>query len=217
MIEVREYEQRPVQPIRWHYLLAQPHQQPQQNRWPLILFLHGAAERGEDPAMVKRHGPVKALEQGVDLPFIIAAPQCPPNKWWSNHILIEFLDYLVATSPVDPERVYLTGLSMGGFGTWNLATEFPERFAAIAPVCGGGYWFLADRLRDVPVWAFHGAKDDVIPLEESERMVRSIQAAGGDARLTVYPEADHDAWTETYANPELYDWFLRHRQPQDGI
>ncbi|HPD31123.1 MAG TPA: prolyl oligopeptidase family serine peptidase [Phycisphaerae bacterium] len=212
VIEAREFEQLPTRPIRWRYLLARPCQQSPQDRWPLLLFLHGAGERGEDLAMVKRHGPLKVLEQGMDLPFVIAAPQCPPGKWWNNHMLIEFLDHLLATNQIDPDRVYLTGLSMGGFGTWNLATEFPERFAAIAPVCGGGYWFLADQLRDVPVWAFHGARDDVIPLEESERMIRAIQAAGGDARLTVYPEAGHDAWTQTYSNPELYQWFLSHRR-----
>ena len=212
VIEVMEFEPPPARPVRWRYLLARPGQELHRDRRPLLLFLHGAGERGEDPALAKRHGPLKVLEQGMDLPFVIAAPLCPPGKWWNNHMLIEFLDHLLATNPVDPDRVYLTGLSMGGFGTWSLATEFPDRFAAIAPVCGGGYWFLADQLRDVPVWAFHGARDEVIPLEESQRMVRAIQAAGGDAQLTIYPEADHDAWTETYANPELYRWFLSHRR-----
>ena len=173
-----------------------------------MLYLHGAGERGEDLTLVRRHGPVKMVEQGMDLPFFIAAPQCPTGKWWNNHILDRVPRPSAGDQSDRPRPGVPDGTSMGGFGTWGLALEYPERFAAIAPICGGGYWFLADRLRDVPVWAFHGAKDDVIPLEESQRMVRAIRAVGGDARLTVYPEAQHDSWTETYDNPALYEWFL---------
>ena len=106
----------------------------------------------------------------------------------------------------------LTGLSMGGYGTWALASKYPDRFAAIAPICGGGKRFMAYRLKDTPVWAFHGAKDRVVPLEESEEMVNAINARGGSAKLTVYPDAGHDSWTESYDNSELYDWLLEHRR-----
>jgi len=122
------------------------------------------------------------------------------------------LDEIESKCAVDPDRVYLTGLSMGGFGTWSLACHQPKRFVAIAPICGGGQWFLADRLKNVPVWAFHGAKDSVVPLSLSEQMVEAVKRTGGKAKLTVYPEANHDSWTATYDNPKLYDWLLSHRK-----
>ena len=109
-------------------------------------------------------------------------------------------------------RIYVTGLSMGGYGTWDLATRYPNRFAAIAPICGGGEPARACTVKHLPVWAFHGAKDEVVPLEQSQAMIDALAACDGNARLTVYPDADHDAWTQTYDNPELYDWFLSHRR-----
>jgi len=181
-------------------------------RWPLLLFLHGAGERGRDLDLVKKHGPPRLIAEGHDLPFIVASPQCPGNQWWSSDVLNALLDDLAANCRVDESRVYLTGLSMGGYGTWGLACEHPERFAAVAPICGGGNRLLAHRLKDVPVWAFHGAKDDAVPLAESEKMANALKACGGRVKLTVYPDAGHDSWTATYANPELYKWLLKHRR-----
>jgi predicted peptidase len=112
---------------------------------------------------------------------------------------------------IDRNRIYITGLSIGGTGAWALAAKSPHRFAAIAPICGDGDPEWAVQLKTVPVWAFHGAKDDAIPLAASERMVQAIQTVGGDARLTVYPEGEHNCWDETYRNPELYRWLLAHR------
>jgi predicted peptidase len=180
--------------------------------WPLILFLHGAGERGDDLSMACRHGPLKDGPARVDLPFVVVAPLCPAEQWWDLEILQRLLADVVEKHDIDEDRVYLTGLSMGGYAAWSLAIAEPCRYAAIAPVCGGGLAVLASRLRHLPVWAFHGARDTVVPLSESQRMVDSIRDAGGDARLTVYPEAEHDAWTEAYANPELYSWFLSHRR-----
>lgn len=180
---------------------------------PLMMFLHGAGERGDNPGLVKKHGPPKLIEQGKSFDFIIVSPQCPNNVWWPEQIdiLISLLDEVEAKYRVDTDRVYLTGLSMGGFGTWRLAERYPQRFAAIAPICGGGEFYAAYRLKNVPVWAFHGAKDKVVPVEKSKEMVEAVNAAGGDAKLTVYPEAEHDSWTQTYDNPQLYEWFLSHR------
>lgn len=201
------------------YLLHVPPRDPQDSakRWPLILFLHGAGERGYDVEQIKKHGIPKIVESREDFPFVTVSPQCPPNTWWSEHAatLIALLDNTLATQPVDPERVYLTGLSMGGFGTWHLAVTYPGRFAAIAPICGGGFPFhgfpqRASELSKTPVWAFHGAKDDVVPLSASQELVEVLRQAGGEVRFTVYPEAAHDAWTQTYDNPELYEWFLQH-------
>lgn len=198
------------------YLLYMPdgcHEQAEQ-KWPLILFLHGMNQRGNDVQLIKKYGIPKVAEEQPDFPFIAVSPQCPESMFWplETDALNALLDEVIAKYPVDPDRVYLTGLSMGGYGTWTLATVSPERFAAIAPICGGGIPVMASQLKDVPVWAFHGAKDDVVPLSESERMVEALKACGAEVRFTVYPEAAHDAWTETYNNEALYDWFLSHKR-----
>jgi predicted peptidase len=183
-------------------------------KWPMIMFLHGAGERGSNLAVVKKHGPPKMIAQGKGFDFIVVSPQCPNDLWWPEQTdtLINLLDEIEKKYSVDSDRVYLTGLSMGGFGTWTLATRYPQRFAAIAPICGGGEWYAAKRLKNIPGWAFHGAKDKVVPVEKSKEMVEAVKKAGGDAKLTVYPDADHDSWTKTYNNPELYEWFLSHRK-----
>ena len=181
-------------------------------RWPLILFLHGAGERGDDLARVEVHGPPKIVKQGGHLEFIIVSPQCPRGLWWNDKKLIELLDKVIASHSVDTDRLYLTGLSMGGFGTWHLASQYPDKFAAIAPICGGGQPAWAVNLKNVPVWVFHGAKDQTVALAKSEEMVNALRECGGDVKFTVYPDAGHDSWTETYNNPELYEWFLEHRK-----
>ena len=209
------FEKTITKTVSCQYLLYLPQDYgKKKEKWPLILFLHGAGERGSDLNLVKKHGPPKIVESGKDLPFIVVSPQCPDDRWWpeENEMLINLLDDVVAKCSVDKERIYLTGLSMGGYGAWALASAYPERFAAITPICGGGRGFMADKLKDVPVWAFHGAKDNVVPLKESEEMVNAVKNRGGDAKLTVYPDAGHDSWTETYNNPQLYEWFLQHRK-----
>ena len=187
-------------------------------RWPLMLFLHGAGERGDDLALVAKHGPLKFVRQGTNFPFIIVAPQCPKGQHWDNEVLIALLDRVVKQYAVDESRVYLTGLSMGGFGTWSLGAAHPERFAAIAPICGGGNfieWHLAPHpaVKTLGVWAFHGGQDPIVPVTESERMIALLKKIGcEDAQLTLYPEAKHDAWTETYTNPKFYEWLLAHQR-----
>ncbi len=201
------------------YLLYLPkgYSEKKDQKWPLMLFLHGAGERGNDINLVKKHGPPKLIDQGKEFPFIVVSPQCPLNSWWPEQVdaLTALLDEVQAKYAVDPDRVYLTGLSMGGFGTWTLASRYPERFAALAPICGGGDRYLASRLKNVPVWAFHGAKDPVVPVQASKDMVEALKKAGGNVQLTLYPEAQHDSWTETYNNPKLYEWFLSHRRGQE--
>ena len=190
-----------------------------QKQWPLMLFLHGAGERGSDLNMVRRHGPPKLVEmpENSDFPFIVISPQCPPNRWWdaaSFDALMAVIDDVRGRLRIDDDRIYVTGLSMGGFGTWQLATAYPERFAAIAPICGGGLRYTPYQIAHLPVWAFHGARDTVVPLEESQKMIDGIRQHGGEPRFTVYPEAGHDSWTETYDNPELYEWLLSHKRGQ---
>jgi len=188
-------------------------------RWPLMLFLHGAGERGSDIWKVTAHGPPKNVAQNPDFPFIVVSPQCPDGEVWSSESLLALLDKVMKELKVDPERVYLTGLSMGGYGTWDLGLKHPEKFAAIVPICGGGelIWTLLaegekkQALQSLGVWAFHGGKDPIVPLDESQRMIDLLKKTGvKDAKLTVYPEAGHDSWTETYRNPELYEWLLSH-------
>ena len=179
--------------------------------WPLLLFLHGSGERGDDLAKVKVHGPPKQLDGRDDFPFVVVSPQCPEDQRWQADALAALLDDVTKRLRIDPDRVYVTGLSMGGRGTWDLAMSYPERFAAIAPVCGGALPDRACRLRDVPVRAFHGAKDPVVPLAESETVVDAVRKCGGTA-VVVYPDAGHDSWTATYAEPSLWDWLLSHRR-----
>ena len=149
------------------------------------------------------------------------SPQCPEGRIWSKEVLLALLDEVQERYPVDRTRVYLTGLSMGGYGTWDLGLSYPERFAAIAPICGGGEMISVllstpektQALKCLGVWAFHGAKDNVVPPEESQRMVNLLKRAGvPEVKLTVYPEATHDSWTETYKNPDFYQWLLAHQR-----
>ena len=197
-------------PVTMNYLLALPKDYESKEKWPLLLFLHGAGERGDNLEQVKRHGPPKLIAAGKELPFIVVSPQCPANRRWESIELTALLDEIVAKYNVDEDRVYVTGLSMGGFGTWSLATHSPNRFAAIAPICGGGETFMAKSIAKLPVWAFHGEKDSVVPPVRSTEMIDAIKAAGGDPKLTLYPELFHDSWTITYDNPELYTWLLEH-------
>ncbi len=180
--------------------------------FPLMIFLHGAGERGNDIELVKRHGPPKIAAKDPAFPFLLVSPQCKPDERWRPEDVINLLNEIKGKFNIDTERIYLTGLSMGGFGTWGTAIEYPEVFAAILPVCGGGEPSKVCAIKDVPVWAFHGAKDNVVPVQRSEEMVDALKKCGGNVLFTVYPEADHDSWTETYNNPEVYSWLLKQKK-----
>ncbi len=182
---------------------------------PLIIFLHGSGERGTDLNKVKAWGPPALVEKDPDFPFMVVSPQAPDGEWFHAILLKEMLDEVLAKYNVDRSRVYLTGLSMGGYGAWDLAIRYPHYFAAVAPICGGGNAVMAGAMKRVPTWVFHGAKDDAVPESESARMVAALKAAGGDVKYTVLPEGGHvDAWVYAYG-PEagLFDWFLKHRKP----
>jgi predicted peptidase len=194
-----------------------------QQKWPLILFLHGSGERGSDLELLKRQPLPKTLDRQKDFPFIVISPQLSlAMANWSD--LIEpvktLLDQIQASYSVDTQRIYLTGLSMGGFGTWEFALRYPRRFAAIVPIAGG-YRFQSHAipenicdLKDLPVWVFHGAQDTNVLPAQSEEMVEALRACGGKVRFTLYPDADHSAsWTRAYANPDVYKWLLDKRLP----
>lgn len=179
--------------------------------WPMILFLHGAGERGSDVEAVRNQGLPGLLDEIDYFPFVLVCPQCPDGYWWGDKLddLNALIDDTIENFTIDEKRIYLTGLSMGGYGTWHLASAYPERFAAIAPVCGGGIPEEAYILKDIPVWVFHGADDDIVPPEESQVMVDALRKCGGNVMFTLYPNTNHNSWTQTYKNPELYRWLLQ--------
>ena len=198
--------------VKLNYLLFLPEGYAKSDKkWPLILFLHGSGESGKDLSKVKIHGPPKIVETKPDFPFIVVSPQSR-RRGWNPDTLKALLHEVLADYRVDRDRVYLTGLSMGGYGTWALAAAYPDYFAAIVPICGRGDPDDAPVLKNLPVWVFHGAKDEDVPLSRSEEMVEALKKAGADVKFTVYPEAGHDSWTQTYDNPELYEWLLIHRR-----
>ena len=198
------------------YLLYVPEEKSSSGKYPLILFLHGSGERGNDLGMLRQSGPFKFIDSVKKFPFIVIAPQCEPGKDWDTQNLLTLLDSVESKLPVDKAKIYVTGFSMGGFGTWKLAQADPLRFAAIAPVCGGGDSSRVCAIRNISVWAFHGAKDNAVPYYESERMVKGLKSLGSDVRFTLYPDIEHDSWTATYNNPELYEWLLS-RERTDSI
>ena len=183
-------------------------------KWPLLVFLHGRGERGNNLRLVKKHGPAK-LAEVREMKFIVVSPQCPTTDlWWKPKIVAGLVDSVIKKYPVDKDRVYLTGLSQGGFGTWATAAEYPKKFAAVAPICGGGKVSWAHNYGKLPIWNFHGTRDRVVPVALSHKMLKAVKAAGGNVSFTEYPDKGHDCWTVTYDNPKLYQWFLSHtRKP----
>jgi predicted peptidase len=198
--------------VELSYLLHLPDGYDEGNKdWPLVLFLHGAGERGADLSKLKVHGPPKLIEAGRDIPAIVVSPQCPEDEWWNDHLdaLSALLDEIEKKYRVDADRIYVTGLSMGGFGTWALTAREPERFAAAMPICGGGNLIVGLRLLELPLWAFHGDADVVVPVEETTRLVAAIKGRGGEkVKQTIYPGVNHDSWTETYDNAEVWEWLF---------
>jgi len=220
---IKQFKFQKSQNVKVGYLLFLPkdYETKSGKHWPLILFLHGAGERGNDVRKVAIHGPPNYVTKHPDFPFIVVSPQCPEGEHWSNDILLGLLDEMIRRYAVDTRRIYLTGLSMGGYGSWDLGMSYPEKFAALVPICGGGQMItllLTSRskpreLKSLPVWAFHGAKDPVVPVEETERMVDALKKVGAkEVKLTIYPQAGHNSWTETYENPQLYEWLLQHER-----
>jgi predicted peptidase len=177
--------------------------------WPLVLFLHG---KGDKIERLRRAGLPRRIEQKKEA-FLLVAPQQSGKKGWSAAAVGALLDDVVANHKVDKDRVYVTGLSMGGFGAWSLATAYPDKFAAIIPICGGGNPANAKKIKDLPIWVFHGAKDQVVPASRSEAMVKALKDAGAEnVKFTLYPNAGHDAWTATYSNQEVWDWLLKQKR-----
>lgn len=191
------------------YIVSYPKDFIESRKYPVILFLHGAGSRGFDTSLLKTNPYFTITDTFKDFPFVSVAPQCHENTWFD---LFETLKKLVLDIEkrtfIDKSRIYLMGASMGGYAVWQLAMSMPEHFAAIVPICGGGMYWNAGRLANMPVWAFHGGEDKYVLPDESQRMIDAVNKNGGKAKLTIYPENAHDAWSDTYSNREVYSWLL---------
>jgi dienelactone hydrolase len=208
-VEAQQTHEQYIRPVNYLLYFPEGYSKDTVKKWPLLLFLHGSGEKGDDLEKVKKHGPPKLIEQGKKFPFIVVSPQAArQGPGWSTADLYALLQNCKQKYQVDPDRIYLTGLSMGGFGTWSLAIEHPDEFAAIVPICGGGDTTNIWKLRHTPVWCFHGAKDKNVPLAFSQKMISALQVYNPSAKLTIYPDAEHDSWTTTYNNDSLYQWLL---------
>lgn len=210
------------------YRLFKPANYDAKQKYPLVLFLHGAGERGSNNIMQLKHGMKVFTSDAFQAkhPCFIVAPQVPQNQKWSDVNWAELtnalpdkpsrsmalamgaLDSLQKQFSMDAKRLYITGISMGGYGTWDAISRWPDRFAAAAPVCGGGDMRQADKLTKIPIWCFHGDKDTAVPVLRSRNMIEAIKAAGGNPKYTEYPGVGHNSWDKAYADPELYDWMF---------
>ncbi len=197
-----------------HYWLSVPTKETKEP-WPLLLFLHGSGERGTNLEAVKKHGPPGLLKKNPALAqCLLISPQCPAEQWWDVKLVKALVDDVISKLPVDPHRRYVTGLSMGGFGTWSLLEEYPTFWAAAVPICGGSRTpQAAGTYKDVPIWMFHGAKDAAVAVTASEEMFAALEAAGGHPKKTIYPDIGHESWIPAYNDVELWKWLFAQRQP----
>ena len=197
------------------YVMCFPDDYSPDKKYPLLIYLHGAGSRGGDISIVSDAvtGPIGEINRGHRLPFIIAAPQCNAKMWFEiSETVLGFIDMVAARQDVDRTRIYLSGTSMGGYACWYFAMFRADLFAAILPVCGGGLPAFASYLKGLPVWAHHGALDNVVDVNESLAMVRQLRRLGSEVRLTIYPDREHDSWVPAFADPEVYTWLLTHRR-----
>lgn len=183
---------------------------------PLIIYIHGAGARGNDISKIPTNmGPIGEIKEGRQLDAIVAMPQCRYDTWFETFpVLLEFIDEIRHCPCVDISRVYLCGSSMGAYTTWQIGMSRPEWFAALVPVCGGGMYWNAARLKNVPIWAFHGALDPAVLPEESIHMVAAVNDFGGNAKLTIYPDVAHEAWVRAFADDEMWKWMFAQRRQE---
>jgi predicted peptidase len=182
--------------------------------WPMVVYLHGIGESGDEVEKVLRFGPPRLMEEGSNLPCIIVSPQLPKGHLWirETSAVLGVMDEVIKSDRVDKLRVCATGNSLGAFGAIALAAQEPERFASLVPICGGVDYLESLRLRDVPIRAYHGEKDPIIPVEESRRLVRLVNGIGGKAQLITYPDLGHNCWDRAYNDPALWDWILAQKR-----
>lgn len=191
------------------YIIRYPDSYEQGGKYPVIFAFHGAGGRGDDISVLRNNPYYRLTDKHQGFPFVTVSPLCSKNTWLDHFETVKRLVIKISGEGfTDKKRMYAMGASMGGYMTWALAMSMPEFFAAIVPICGGGMYWNAGRLINVPVWAFHGGKDGCVFPEESEKMVNAVNDRGGNAKLTVYPENGHDAWSDTYKNIKVFEWLL---------
>jgi predicted peptidase len=215
------------------YRFAAPEKTEEEKSYPLILFLHGSGQRGTDNKAQLKHSVADILKGAAELkkPVYLIAPQCPPGRWWSEpapgwltlknaggkdplmDAVLALVQDTAGKYPIDRKRIYITGNSMGGFGTWDMLARSPQTWAAAIPVCGGGDPKTAWKFKDVPIRIFHGDPDDVVPTKSSQLMADALRKAGSKAELTLYPGVGHNSWTPTFQNPEVIKWLFAQRKP----
>jgi predicted peptidase len=210
-VKSQEIKKMYTQKINYLLYLPENYNKDTTVKWPVILFLHGGGERGTNLNKVMTTGPLRYAATGKKLAFIILSPQIRPEKYWDSEVVVRLLNEIIKSYRTDTTRIYLTGLSIGGLGTWETAVNYPDRFAAIAPVSGWGDPKQLWKISKLPIWIFHGAKDPRVPVIASQVMADTLKRYG-NVRLTIYPEGQHGNWTDTYNNEELYRWFLEHKR-----
>lgn len=194
------------------YILDYP--QKTKGNVPLIVFLHGSGERGNNLELVKAHSPF-TYKNLIKEPVAILAPQCPANSWWDTETLYQLIREIQSKYKIDASRIYITGLSMGGWGTWKLAMEHPEMFAAIAPVCAPSDRVMeanADQFKNLPIKIFHGGNDDIVSPINSINMYQAVKKVNPTASLTIFPDDNHNSWDSTYSDPKFYEWMLSQKK-----
>ena len=193
-----------------YYLLDIPAELKGKKNLPLLIFLHGAGERGKDHELIKKNAVPRLIEEGLKLPCITVCPQCPEGFVWHNEVVFlkDFIDSIIAEFDVDKSRVAITGISMGGYGTWEMIMTYPDMFCKAAPVCGGGTPWRAGLVK-AKVWAFHGDADGAVPYIGSVQLVEAMTRAGGEARLTLFHNCDHNSWDPAYEDTKVLEWLTK--------
>jgi len=209
--QLKAVETELVRTEKMNYLLYTP--TGTQSQYPLVVFLHGGGEGGNDIELVKKHGLPKLIAQGRDFPFYVFAPQNPHiNGLWDDRMVDKLVDELVHRHNIDTTRIYLAGLSRGGYGVWQMAINHPHKYAAMISICAATIPInYLKNVSGLPVWFFHGEKDDVIPVQQTLQAYETMKVLNPKTRITIYPAANHDSWTQTFENEEIYNWLLLQR------
>lgn len=202
-----------IENLQYYLFYPEGYHSNEEKEFGLLLFLHGGGESGEALVELKKHGPPKMMAEGYPFPFLVLAPQNPyEKKWWDVRTVNQLLDSVIAQNRVDPKKIYLTGLSRGGSAAWEMAVQYPEKFAALAVVCGMAPEPYAHWLnKKMPIWVFHGSQDQVIPVSESDAMVKQLKEMGRNVKYTRYEGVGHNSWTRAYKTDELYKWMNEQR------
>lgn len=199
----------------YDYMTFYPKDYIKTRRYPLLVFLHGAPQRGKDLKLICSEGLPRELQsKQLSLPMLVIAPQCPDAESWKAELIYESIKHFANNNLIDIQKIYMTGFSMGGYGTLFFIKKYQNFIAAAAPVCSGGSYFIPYDLADTPLWFFHGKLDKIIEFHKTEKLVNELKRIHADVKFTIYEDLGHDVWTPAYKNKELYDWFLSYSNPR---